>query len=168
MTDKTISVYWFFILFIVAFAVVFIVYSLYGKPLDVRQMEGLFLEEKLADCVSRGGEIPETILDESGKFLITDENFLKKCGFNFNTEQIYDWNNNQLFVSLDFFSGGNSVLFKAGNGQLRTDSNVNVIDHIKKNQFPFCVERTVYSNGKDGKYYSIKVISCVRKTEKNV
>ncbi|MFH1365499.1 MAG: hypothetical protein ABIH28_02870 [archaeon] len=169
MTDKTISVYWFFILFIVSFAIVFIIYSLYGKPLDVRQMEGLFLAEKLADCVSQGGKISPGILDDKGALLINNGNLLKTCGLNFEVEQFKGWNNDQFYVSLLFSQvGGTSLpLVFYGNENLNSlDYNRNFMDS-KKNKFPFCVDRTIYSNGADRTYYSIKIIACVRKTEKN-
>jgi len=168
MTDKTISIYWFFILFVVAFAIVFLTYSVYGKPLDVREMEGIFLAEKVADCISQGGKISTEVLKDSGEFLLSDETFLKTCHLNFDTEKIYGWNNDQFFVSVNFLISGEKEgrIFSSGNENLMMNSNINFIDSRDRN-LPFCVNRTIYSNGADGKYYSIKLISCARKTEKN-
>ena len=166
MTDKTVSIYWFFILFVIAFAIVFIVFSLYGKPMDVRQMEGIFLAEKVADCVNQGGKIsPE------GERLIKGEDILEVCRLNFAVESVKDyWNNDQFYVSLEFFDEGQALVssIPKGNENLKNkDSNVNVLDSGNRNNFPFCVERIIYSKGEGGKYYSIKIFTCVRKTEKN-
>ena len=170
MTDKTISVYWFFILFIIASAMAFIVYSLYGKPLDVRGVEGVFLAEKLADCVSQGGRIPLNVLDGKGEFVITNENLLQICNLNFEVEKFKDsWNNDQLYVFLNFSTPGEKPYsVSAGNENLKINSNVNFIDSNTKNM-PFCVERIMFSNGQtDNKYYSIKLFTCVNKKDKNV
>jgi hypothetical protein len=170
MTDKTISVYWFFILFIVASAIVFLVYTLYGTPSDVREMESIFLAEKVSDCVSRGG-----ILTSAGKKMIENPktaNILELCNLNFNSEKIYDWNNDQLFVLVQFFAD-EKFLFEipGGNYNLYSQkSECNINGMIGNEKFPFCAERTIYSNeGEDEeKSYSIKIFTSVRKTEKNV
>ena len=164
MTDKTVSIYWFFILFIVASAIVFIVFSLYGKPLDVRQMEGIFLAEKVADCVSQGGKIsPE------GERLMKREDILKVCHLNFAVEPFKEyWNNDQLYVALEFFDGGQTSISSVygGNENLKVNNNLNFIEPNKKN-LPFCVQRIIFSNGEEGKYYSIKIFTCVGKKGKN-
>jgi hypothetical protein len=132
-------------------------------------MEGLFLAESVADCVSRGGEIPENILDSGGNFLINDENFLGLCNLNFKVEEYMGWDNDQFFVSIEFSAPGEKTPYSisSGNKKLQTNCNVNMIDTSNKNHFPFCVERNLYSNGKDGKYYLVKIFAGVRKTEKN-
>jgi hypothetical protein len=171
MTDKTISVYWFFILFIVASAIVFLVYTIYGAPLDIRGAEGVFLNEKIASCVSQGGKITS-----AGKKFISEgesSNLLGLCHLNFKVEPFKEsWNNDQLFVSVVFSTVEGSVLtpglpILAGNANLKSNCNINVLDS-KTNQFPVCINRTMLSNGEDGKYYSIQIFTCVRKTEKNV
>lgn len=169
MTDKTISLYTFFILLLVASAIVFMVYSLYGKPVDVREMEGVFLAEKLADCVSSGGKVSAEILDKDGNFLITRENLPDKCNLIFKVEEYKGWNNDQLFVSLDFFSSDGKVLHSVsfGNGNFIGSCNINALDTITKNNSPFCVERKIYSIGGNGEFYTIRIFAGVRKTEKN-
>jgi len=161
MTDKTISVYWFFILFIIASAIVFVVYSLFGKSLDVREMETIFLAEKVADCVSQGGTMTNEgqVLIEKGN----EENLLEICRLNFEVEEYRYWKNDQLFVSVKF-GEGNPIL--VGNLNLNSpESNINFFGSNR--QFPFCVDRIMYSYWNE-KIYSIKIVACVRKTEKNV
>jgi hypothetical protein len=169
MTDKTISVYWFFILFIIASAMAFIVYTLYGKPLDVRGVEGIFLSEKVADCVSQGGK-----LSPEAEKLMGGGDILQVCHLNLEVEQFKDsWNNDQFYVSVNFSTvEGDKTLpvyspIPVGNDNLKINSNVNFIDSSGKNM-PLCISRTIYSNGKNGEYYLIKIFTCVRKTEKNV
>jgi hypothetical protein len=171
MTDKTVSVYWFFVLFLIASVIVFVVYSLYGKPLDVREMEGLFLAEKIADCVSKGGQILPDVLNDQGEFSLTEDTLLNRCHLNFNTEEIYGWNSDQYFVSILFSpirGKGSSSFVAYGNSNLKENANINFLDRSKKEKFPFCVDRLIYSKGVSEKeYYSFKITACVRKTEKN-
>lgn len=172
MTDKVISVYWFFILFIIASAIVFLVYTLYGTPSDIREIESIFLSEKVADCVSRGG-----VLTFEGKKMIEDgefANILELCNLNFDSEKVYDWNNDQLFVSIIFSEMDNSkepLIVYAGNYNLYTQkAQCNLNGVVGDEKFPFCVERTIYSNselGKEGKYYSIQIFTSVKKMNKN-
>jgi hypothetical protein len=168
MTDKIVSVYWFLILFIVTFAIVSIVYSLYGKPLDVREMEALFLTEKMADCVVQGGKIFPSLINEKGEILLSNETLLRSCGLNFQVENFKDWNNDQFFVSILFLDNKKDTLtfFASGNFNLKENANFNFLDS-KKEKFPFCEERSIYAFANE-KIYTLKITACVRKTEKNV
>ena len=166
--DKLISVYWFVILFIVAGAVVYMAVIFYGEPYDVRDVEADIMINQVADCISRGGQIKDEIL-EDGLVLLTNENIWDKCHLNFNVEEFKDWNNDQYYLEINFYkfdgssddSLGESVgKVKAGNSDLKD------ICNDKRNLFPFCRERIFYTL--DGtKQYAIKIKSVVRKTEKN-
>jgi len=159
--EKIISVYWFAILFIVAGAIVYMVSSFYGKPYDVREIEVGLLADKAADCVSYAGYLREGILNRG--FM---EKPLENCDLNFETEDTSGWKEErQYFLKMDFsdFSSG-KVIFSTeeGNGNL-----VNFCELEGKN-LPSCLERELYILDKEGKSYTIKITSIVRKTEKNV
>jgi hypothetical protein len=172
MTDKTISVYWFFILFIIASAIVFLVYTLYGAPSDIREIESIFLSEKVADCVSHGG-----LLTSEGKKMIENgeaANILELCHLTFDSEKVYDWNDDQFFVLITFSELVNSkepLIVYAGNYNLYTQkAECNLNGMIGDEKFPFCVERTIYSNSETenrGEYYSIQIFTSVKKMNKN-
>ena len=55
--DKILSVYWFAILFIIATGIFAMVYVFYKTPFDVRGIEAETLASKVAECISKQGEI---------------------------------------------------------------------------------------------------------------
>ena len=75
--EKTISVYWFAILVIVAGAVIYMVSLVYGEPYDIRKAETDILANKIADCMNEGGYLNEEVLTETFK-----QNFLERCNLN--------------------------------------------------------------------------------------
>ena len=166
MTDKIISVYWFAILFIVAGAVVYMAAVFYGEPYDVREIEANIMINQIADCISQGGKIGREIMDEKGNLIINSDNVLEKCHFNFNVENFKAWNNDQYWINVGFydFNTGNRLFPDITNG------NINLKDWCDKKgkSLPKCVERSFYTLNKNNNQYIIKILSVVRKTEKNV
>lgn len=156
--DKLLSIYWFAILFIVAAAVVYMAVLFYGKPYDVREIETNLLVNKVADCLMEDSLIKPDVFSEGFK-----SNFLSRCGLNFETEEVYDWNNDQYYIELKIFSFGGGEILRVveGNTNLRDCSN-------KLDKFPFCVERSFYALDQSGNQYEVNIFSAVRKTEKNV
>ena len=156
--DKIISVYWFAILFLVAAAIVYMVVVFYGKPYDVRELEANLLTNKIADCLSQGGLLNKENLDT--------ENFIPNCKLNFNVEDIYGWKEQGQYyfeVHVTGFIDTVSVFDAAG-------GNVNLKDFCGKTgkNLPTCLEREFYTLDSDKNQYKIKILSVVRKTEKNV
>ena len=95
--EKIMSVYWFVILALVAGAIVFMVYSFYGNPYDVRHIEAEVLSNKIIECLS--GDDGLVKIDNN-----FNEDFLNKCHLDFQTEdektqyyvevKFYDFNSN--------------------------------------------------------------------------
>lgn len=158
-TDKVMSVYWFTILFIVAAAVVYMVFSFYGEPYDIRELETKALANHIADCFSEGGYLKEGILNK------IKEDFFGECNLNFDTEDVYGWKEQeQYYVEVNFleFSSEQNILQIAeGNQKLKESCS------LKGKNFPFCLERKFYTLDKDNNQYAIKILSVVRKSEKN-
>jgi len=153
-TDKILSVYWFAILFIVVGGVVYMTVLYYGEPYDIREIEANFLINHVADCLSQGG----ILVDDWN----INENFLEKCNLNFNVEDVYGWKEQeQYYLEIDFqyFKGGSArESLIVGNSNLK--------DFCDKGLT--CVERSFYTLDKEDNQYIIKILSVVRKTEKNV
>ena len=159
MGEKIISVYWFAILFIVAAAIVYMVAVFYGAPYDVRELEANVLTNKIASCLSEGGYLIKENLDK--------ENFLEICNLNLEVEDVYGWREQgQYYFEVDIrdFVSGELVyeIIKEGNSNLKDFCN------LEGKNFPVCVERNFYSFDKEKKQYKIKILSVVRKIEKNV
>jgi len=164
-TDKILSVYWFAILFIVAAAIVYMVILFYGKPYDVREIESRILTNQIADCLSEGGYLKENILgNEDFK-----NNFLKECHLNFDVEDVYDWKElGQYYIEIKFYDFNQNLDLNFD----ISEGNINLKENCDKEgeNFPFCSERSFYTLDKNNKnkQYEIKILSIVRKTEKNV
>lgn len=165
--DKIISMYWFVILFLVAAAIVYMAAIFYGAPYDVREIEANILANQIAGCISEGGYLKENVLfNEEFK-----ANFLEECDLNFNVEDAYGWKElEQYYLKIEFYNfeqnmpdnlGALKFDFSTGNINLKNDCS-------EGKNFPICVERSFYALGKDNQQYIIKILSIVRKTEKNV
>lgn len=162
-TDKIISVYWFVILFIVSAAVVYMAAVFYGEPYDVREIEANIMINQIADCISQGGRINEGIINETFDEDFK-ENFLERCHLNFNVEDTEGWKEQEQYyleVNLQKFEGKDLDSISEGNIILK-----DYCDKEGKN-FPVWVERSFYTLDKDNSRYVIKILSIVRKTEKN-
>ncbi|GIU68527.1 MAG: hypothetical protein KatS3mg001_377 [Candidatus Pacearchaeota archaeon] len=157
--EKIISVYWFAMLFIVAASLVYIVSVFYGKPYDIRKIEADFLADKIASCFSKNGFIKEDFSQ------INSNNFLDRCSLTFDTEDSFGWKNDQYYIETNFYdlNSGNLIhSLNQGNPSLKNFCN------IKGENFPVCLEKTLYTIDKQNNQYQIKILSIVRKTEKNV
>lgn len=162
--DKLISVYWFTILFIVASAVVYMTASFYGKPYDVRELEANTLTNHIADCLSKAGYLKGNILGNEG----FKNNFLENCNLNFDVEDNYDWNEQgQYYVGVEF-SQEENLVFEISEGNKNLISSCGVESEVEKEKLAKCVEKKFYSLDSVGDVYSVKILSIVRKTEKNV
>lgn len=161
--DKVISIYWFTILFIVAAAVVYMVFLFYGKPYDVRQIEANLLLEKIGDCLSKQGRLTTNVFDGTN-FLINENNFLGICNLNFNVEDIHSWEDDQYYVGVEIFSWQTKQkLHNVGVGSIKLQDCSDKLDNS-----PFCVRRSFYVLDNLNNQYKVEVFSSVRKTEKNV
>jgi|TARA_B100001971_G_scaffold201305_1_gene213881 hypothetical protein len=158
-TDKILSIYWFIILFIVVAAIVYMVSVFYGEPYDVREIEANVMINNVADCITKNGKLKEDFKEESFK-----QNFLEKCNLNFNTEKIYDWEKQeQYWINISIYDFSTEKFsFEIPKG------NVNLKEFCNKGNSVKCVEREFYTLDKDNIQYTIKILSIIRKTEKNV
>jgi len=169
--EKIISVYWFLMLIIVAGGIYGMVYTFYGHPFDVRELEANILINNVADCISEKGIINDFVFNESGAINKNfNENFSDICKINFNVEDEKNWKEKeQYYVQIDFYNVENlSKPFSSiskGNKLWVSDCDIN-----KKGDFGIlekCVRKRFYSvDGK--KQILMDILSIVRKTEKNV
>ena len=165
--DKILSVYWFAMLFIIASGIFAIVYVFYFYPFDVREIETAVLTNRIAECVSNQGILNNDFISNgSEKNLIS-----KKCHLNFNSE----FDKIQYYVQIDFYdfktftnSSVPAETISDGNENLKSDCE---LQKSSKNNFKIqskCSEKSVYSIDDKNVPYLIKILSVVRKTEKNV
>ncbi|MBI2044060.1 hypothetical protein HYT24_01725 [Candidatus Pacearchaeota archaeon] len=155
--DKIISVYWFVILFLVAGAIVYMVYSFYGKPLDVREIEANILINQVADCISKNGKITNQLNDEF------KDNFMEICNLNFETEFKED---GEYYIGAVFYDiNDNPLNFEIAGGNINLRNTY--LDTPKSNSIAY-LSRSLYVLNENEEENIVKILSVVRKTEKNV
>jgi len=180
--EKIISVYWFVILFIVAGAVVYMVFAFYGQPYNVRDIEERLLSDRVADCLSQGGYINPNFLSDEG----FRNNLLENCDLTFETEDQYEWNEKQqYYLGIRFYRfdegkedllGTELLNIEKGNLNLKlfSEPDKGLLESVgdfltreEKNESVFSKERSLYVLDKSNNQYVIKILALVRKTEKN-
>lgn len=167
-TDKIISVYWFGILIIVAGGIFAMVYTFYHHPYDVRELEANIMINKIADCLSSEGKINLNILDDTEKFLLNNDNFLEICNVNFDVEKKWE-DEPQYYVEINFYKPGDTdnPIFEISNGNKNLISSC-IIQNEEYEKLARCVEKRFYSLTENNNQYLIKILSIIRKSEKNV
>ncbi|MBW6442616.1 hypothetical protein K0A97_02435 [Patescibacteria group bacterium] len=164
---KLISVYWFFIIFIVAAGIIYMVLSFYNKPYDVRNMEVELLIVKISDCLSYGGYLNDSLINSGGHFSEEfKENFEKICSLNFSVEDFSNWKeNDQFYLKIDLFNfdiiGEKIDSFEQGDRGLTTFCD------LEGEYLPVCSKRSFYALDKNNTKYQIEILSIIKKTEKN-
>ncbi|VVB82096.1 Uncharacterised protein [uncultured archaeon] len=165
--DKILSIYWFAIIIIVTGGVFAMVYVYYGTPYDVRDIESTLLTNHVADCVSYAGKI-NTNLISKGEISKDNQTFLDTdCNLIFSSEE---WKDSQYYSEVSFYKitdSNNAVLdIRKGNNNWRSYCTIqkdSLQDRLVK-----CNQKSFYSVDDLGNQYIIKILSIVRKSEKNV
>lgn len=162
-TEKILAIYWFVILILVAGGIFAMVYSFYHSPYDVRNIEAQSLINKVADCISQRGILQEDFLKQ--------ENLLEHCNLNFNSEGFEDWEKEvQYYVEVEIYSlqDENNPSFQIFAGNEKWKPYCGLQKEKQYEKLVKCVEERFYGVGQDNTQYLIKILSIVRKTEKNV
>jgi len=165
--DKIISVYWFAILIIVAGGVFGMVYIFYGTPYDIREIEANVLGNQIADCVSYAGKINTALISNGRTSPKIGESFLKMCHLNFKSDE---WQDEQYYLEVKIYSLGdlnNSILnITAGDNKWLSSCALQTNRQIEK--LAKCIKKSFYSIDNSNNQYIIKILTVVRKAEKNV
>lgn len=168
-TDKILSVYWFAILILIAGGIFAMVYTFYHHSYDVRELESNIMINKIADCLSIGGEINLNIVNEKNEFLLNSNNLLEKCHLNFNVEKKWE-DELQYYAEINFYRVDDldNLVFNVFNGNKNLISSCELQKNEEYEKLAKCAEKRFYSLGKDKTQYLIKILGVIRKTEKNV
>jgi hypothetical protein len=159
--EKLISIYWFAILILVAGTLVYMVSVFYGNPYDVREIETNILVNKIADCLSDKGKL---------RYQLTEEfkaDFLEKCHLNFGNE------NEELeyYLRVEFynFETNNLLDFRISEGNINLK---NYIEDFPDSNSVISTSKSFYvlndKNEEIPRELIVKILSIIRKTEKNV
>lgn len=171
--DKYLSFYWFFILIVIALGVFIMSYNYYSSPYDVRKVESELFANKLADCISSKGKInPDFFVDKNLNSAIQDR-ILEECKLNLAVENSYaDSSMPQYFFEVEFYKIENlsksALILSGGNLNYKADCLINPEDNKKYSRLTKCTERRFYAVDDSSNQYLIKILSAVKKNEKNV
>jgi len=162
--EKILSVYWFVILILVAGGVFAMVYLFYNHPYDIRDLEADILSNKIADCLSEKGYLKSKIFYQ-GSFSLSSENFLNKCNLNFESKEEEPQYYSEIQIYL--FENLNNPILEILNGNKNLISSCE-IQNENYQKLAKCSEKKFYTLDAENNQYLIKILSIVRKTEKNV
>lgn len=171
--EKYLSFYWFFILMLIALGIFIMAYNYYGAPYDIRKVESEILVNKIADCISNQGKInPDFFIEKSLNPAISDI-FLEECKINLNVEEGYsEISLPPYFFEIEFYkieNLSNSVLtIFGGNLNLKADCLINEENNKNFRVLSKCTERRFYAVDNSSNQYLIKILSSVKKNEKNI
>jgi len=173
---KILSAYWFVVLLIIAMGIFLMVYLFYGIPYDVRKLESRILMNQVADCVSYAGEINYSLIF-NGYIVENNDNFLETCHLNFKADE---WKVEQYYAEVNIYRLADLdtpiLTIKKGNSDWKGDCSLQENKEYEK--LAKCSEGIFYSvdnlnsqdysvNNKNNQFI-IKVLTAVRKSEKNV
>ena len=165
--DKILSVYWFVIIGLVATAIILMVFVFHNSPYDVRDIEARFLANKIADCISSQGKLNELLYGD-GKFRNQFENnFLSICNINLNVEDT--WSESQHYFNVEIFNASNTQepVFFIEKGNLNFLPSCVIQEDKEYKNLAKCTKKRFYSTAENNQFL-IKILTAVRKSEKNV
>jgi len=165
--EKYLSVYWFLVLVLVAGGVIGMVTVYYGSPYDIREIEGTVLINKIADCVSYEGRIDKSFISNGIFYPANEQDFLKACHLNLSSTE---WTEQQYYFQVDFYklSDLTKSVLNISSGNKNYISFCALQKQGITRTLPTCVEKSFYSLDDLGNEYIIKILTAVRKSEKNV
>ena len=165
--SKYLSPYWFIILIVVATGVFGMVYVFYGNPYDIRDVEAHVLLNQIADCVSYAGRINTNLISDSKPIQKSGEDFLKSCHLNFKTTE---WEEEQYYTEINIYKLGdmNNAILSINAGDNKWLSSCELQEKGEQKNLPQCFRDNFYSVDDVNNQYIIKILTIVRKTEKNV
>ena len=162
---KAFSPWWLFIVLITSAGLYSMVSLFYGAHYDVREVEARILTNQVADCVSYAGKINSNLIS-NGIISENKETFLENCHLNFDSS---DWAMGQLYTEVSFykFENMNNPVFTIKKGNSDWVSNCEIQKTKKYEKLAQCSESRFYSTDDMNNQYIIKLLTIVRKSEKN-
>ena len=151
--SKLMSIYWFFILVLVAGVIVYMVSIFYGSPYDVREIESNILINKVADCLSENGTLNSQI---------NQDNFLEKCNLNFDTLS----QEGQYYLEINFYDFKNTGNVIPEISPI-IEGNINLKDNLNIGSI-FKSEKSFYILNNKNEELIVEILAVISKTKENV
>jgi len=143
------------------------VYVFYGTPYDVRNLEAHVLMNQVADCVSYAGRISTNLISDSEPIQKTGENFLSMCHLNFKTGE---WEEGQYYAEVKIYKldDMDTPFLELNAGNNNWLSSCELQENKEQKNLPQCLKNSFYSVDDKNNQYIVKLLTVVRKSEKNV
>lgn len=126
--EKLFSIWWFFVLAIVAGGIVIGVYLYYGADVDIREVEANILSKKIVSCIIHNGFLEEDVLKENF-------NIYKKCGIN------EDSLSESYFFKIRIFDNKENILKDISGGNPSFDKDCQILENVKGENYPRCINK---------------------------
>jgi len=141
----------FIFLIMVSMGIVMIVGALYTQSLDIRKIEALALERKLADCISTNGFLNQAVLNDKDKFL-------ENCNIVLNDE---------FYANVTVYDSSNKVIFNFKYGE-NLEPLCKTTSKIKYK--PGCLETSlsVANNSINREQLTTNILVGIKKFDKNL
>jgi len=144
--EKILSIWWFFVLVIIAGGVVIGVTMFYVGDSDVRGLEADVLASKILDCIVESGEIDMEI---------SKENIFEKCNLN---KEILDESGNY-YVNISVFREDNSLEKEIRFGANIFEKDCKIREKVIAPDFAVCSEKSVFVFDRDNKKLKLNVLA---------
>jgi len=163
--DKILSVYWFAVLLIIAGGIFGMVYVFYGTPYDVREIEARVLTNQIADCISYTGRINSNLILNGA--VVENNNFLEQCHLTFDSTE---WEEEQFYFYVEMYrlQDLDKSFLEIEEGNLNLAVSCSVQENKEQENLATCLKDSFYSLDDANNQYVIKILTAVRKAEKNV
>lgn len=156
--EEVLSLYWFALIIIVAGGIFGMVWIFYGNTYDIRDIEANLLIDKIADCISYGGKIDDSIIS-NGEVIQFD---FSQCHLNFDGEE------EEFFYKVEIykFEDLENPCFEKNAGNLNLEAAYSINEYSEN--LPTGAEKSFYSLDNLENQYVIKILTVVRKIKQNV
>lgn len=129
--EKLISIWWFFVLFVVGVGVVLGVMIYYSAETGVKKVEAEILNQRIFDCLVNNGHLNQRIFENNfGVF--------SECGL---SEEVFGKGSFFYFKALVY--NETDLINEKGYGDFSVDKDCKVMEKVETKRFPECFSRNM-------------------------
>ena len=143
---KYLSIWWFFVVVIVAVGIIIGTFMFFGKDIDLRRTEADVLNARILGCLVSQGQIDNNFLE--GNFDI-----FEKCGLN---REIIDSKDSKYFIKIELDKEGFVQLPVYGDN---FEKSCYIQSITKAEYFPRCIDNKLSVYDSEGNKLNLRVIT---------
>jgi hypothetical protein len=149
--EKLISIWWFMVLIIVATGIVIGVSAYYTAEVDVKAVEADILSEKVLDCMSQNGFVPEGFFKDNFDILHT-------CKL---SQKVFEAGSN-FFFRVSLYDSNGKLIKSSQAGDASFEKSCAIQKEVTAVNFPICVnkkESVIYLDRGDIRRGELQIIA---------